>query len=132
MTPKLDKPELVTTIRKNETTIEIDLESGLMEYDIKIDYDQDVVLEGNKGTINLAYKKYEKGIVHMKDVVGIWGATTPQYEATEDGTSIVETYNHGIEISTIGNPLYFFVERKELKANYEILKEVFAKYKTKA
>lgn len=127
--PKIDKPELVTKIRKNECTIEIDPEMGLIEYDVKLDYDQDVKLEDDGGLVNLAYKKYEKGIVHMKDVVGIWSSTTPIYEAGENDT-VIETYNHTIEIATIGEPLFFTIEHKDLKPNYEILRKTFIKFKT--
>lgn len=129
LSPRIDKPDAVTKIRKNECSIEIDPETGLIEYDVKIEYDQDIKAEN--GLVNLSYKKYEKGIVHMSDVVGIWSSTHPTYETNEEGTEINENYIHTIEIATIGEPLFFTLERKSIKENYEILREQFINYKTR-
>lgn len=129
LNPTFDEESKVTLIRKNEATIEIDEESGLVEYDIKIDYDQDVDVD-EKGIVNLAYKKYEKGMVHMKDVVGIWStSSTSDYKFKAD--TVEERYKHQIEIATIGEPLIFTIDRKDLKGTYETLKSVFNKFKTR-
>lgn len=123
-----EHPAQVTEVRKNDVTVTLDPNTYFFEYDIKIDYDQNVEIE-NEGTVNLTYKKYENGIVHMKDVIGIWKTSTSKYKLINN--EVKEEYEHTIEIATIAQPLFFTINFKEMKAGYDKIVEYFKEYKTK-
>jgi hypothetical protein len=131
--PKLEQPEKITQTRKNICQFTLDLETGFITYDLKIDYDKntEVEIDEELKTVNLSYRKYEEGIIHISDVTGLWATTSPEHKVIEEkGEKIVsETYTHYLEIGTKSEPLMFTMERGELKTNYNILKDFFMKFK---
>lgn len=124
--PTIDQASKVTATRDLECIIELDHDTGYMEYKVKIDYDQDILIEDH-GETNLTYKKYEKGIVHAKDVIGLWSKSESNYIL--NGDSVQESFKHTLELVSKTEPLQFTVAYKDLKPTYQILKDFITKYK---
>jgi hypothetical protein len=123
-----ENPTAITEVRHNECIITLDPNDGWLEYNVKIDYDQNVEVE-NSGTVNLTYKKYENGMVHMSDVIGIWKTSASKYKLIE--SEVQEEYEHQIEITTAAEPLTFTISLKDMKRGYEELIKFFKEYKAK-